>query len=77
VHGLRDLGWPLAYDWIHHQAVAAAEAAATLEGLIEWAVTALFDGILGLGYGLALIPVVAWIIDPLIRLVTGKRAPAH
>lgn len=77
VHGLKDLGWPVAYDWIHHQAVAAAEAAGTAQGFVEWAVTAFFDGLIGLTYGLALIPVVAWVIDPMIHAVMGKKAEAH
>jgi len=77
VHGLKDLGWPVAYEWIHHQAVAAAHAAPAAEGFVEWAVTAFFDGILGLVYGLLLIPLVAWIIDPLIHKVMGKNAAAH
>ncbi|WP_323036680.1 DUF808 domain-containing protein [Pararhodobacter sp.] len=77
VHGLKDLGWSVAYDWIHHQAVAAAQAAGTAQGFVEWFVTAFFDGVVGLVYGLALIPVVTWIIDPLIHAVTGNKAEAH
>ncbi|MCL4674966.1 MAG: DUF808 family protein [Pararhodobacter sp.] len=77
VHGLKDLGWPVVYDWIHHQAVATAQAAGTAEGFVEWTATAFFDGVLGLAYGLALIPVVARVIDPLIQAVTGRRAATH
>ena len=70
------LGWPLAYDWIHHQALAAAQAVPQAPGSVEWAVTALFDGIFGLAFGLLLIPLVAWVINPLIRAATGGT-PAH
>ncbi len=76
LHGAQVLGWPLAYDWIHHQAVAAAAAVAQAPGLVEWTVTALFDGIFGLALGLALIPLATWIVNPLIRAVSGRR-PAH
>ncbi|PVH27989.1 DUF808 domain-containing protein [Pararhodobacter oceanensis] len=71
VHGLKDLGWPQTYDWIHHIAVDLALMSPTATGFVEWFVTAFFDGILGLAYGLLLIPLVAWVIDPLIHKVTG------
>jgi len=77
VHGLKDLGWPVVYDWIHHQAVAAAQSVGTAQGFVEWAVTAAFDGVIGLAYGLLLIPLVARIIDPLIHAVTRKKSGAH
>jgi len=77
VHGLRDLGWPQIYDWIHARAVAIAGVSPVAEGFVTWAVTAFFDGLLGLGFGLLLIPLVARIIDPLIRAVTGGDAAAH
>lgn len=72
VHGLAELGWPALYDWIHHQAVAVSLALPQVGGFVGWAVTALFDGILGLAYGLALIPLVTFVIDPVIARVTGK-----
>lgn len=77
VHGLKDLGWPVAYDWIHHQAVEVAHSVGTAEGFVEWAVTAFFDGVVGLVYGLLLIPPVAWVIDPIIHAVMGKKTEAH
>ncbi|OOY03473.1 MULTISPECIES: DUF808 domain-containing protein [unclassified Thioclava] len=77
LHGLAELGWHAPYDWIHHQAEAAAHAAGTAEGFVSWAVTAFFDGIFGLIYGLVLIPVVTRIIQPIYRAVTGKEKPAH
>jgi hypothetical protein len=72
LHGLGELGWHAPYDWIHHQAVAAAALVPAWAGAVEWAVTAFFDGIFGLAYGLVLLPIVARVIDPAIHALTGK-----
>ncbi|MCA2010377.1 DUF808 domain-containing protein [Pararhodobacter sp. CCB-MM2] len=78
LHGLHELGLHAPYEWIHHQAVAAAEAIQQWQGFVEWAVTAFFDGIFGLAYGLLLIPLATFVINPLVRAVTGKgKAEAH
>ncbi|MCB1398433.1 MAG: DUF808 domain-containing protein [Rhodobacter sp.] len=76
VHGLHELGWHAPYDLIHHLSEVAVQAIGTAEGVVGWAVTAFCDGILGLGLGMVLIPVATWIIDPLIRAVTGKAGDA-
>jgi len=76
IHGLSELGQPHPYDDIHHIAETAAHAFEGAAGFVAWVVTAFFDGVLGLIYGLILIPIVARIINPLIRLVTGKKADA-
>ncbi len=76
IHGLSELGQPHPYEDIHHIAELAAHAFVGASGFIAWFVTAFFDGILGLIFGLILIPIVARIINPLIRLVTGKKAGA-
>ena len=67
IHGLHDLGWHVPYDAIHHAAERAAQALPSVSGLADWAVTALLDGIVGLAWGLALIPVAALVIDPLLH----------
>ena len=72
LHGLGELGWHAPYDWIHHQAVAAAALVPAWAGAVEWVVTAFFDGIFGLAYGLVLLPIVARVIDPAIHALTGK-----
>lgn len=72
LHGLGELGWHAPYDLIHHQAVAAAALVPAWAGAVEWAVTAFFDGIFGLAYGLVLLPIVARVIDPAIHALTGK-----
>lgn len=66
LHGLAEIGWHGPYDWVHHQAVAAATLIPQLAGLVEWAVTAFFDGIFGLIVGMALIPVGERAVSPAI-----------
>ena len=77
-HGLEALGWPWLYDQIHHIAVAVAQGVpAGFVGFTEWAVTAFFDGILGLALGMLLIPVATKLILPLWSAVTGTKKAAH
>ncbi len=64
LHGAGELGLHGPYDWIHHQAEAAAALAPQMHGFVAWAVTAFFDGVFGLVFGLAIIPLVAKVIDP-------------
>ena len=61
------LGFSAPYDWIHHQAEAAAQAVPQAPGLVAWAVTAFFDGVFGLILGLILIPITQRIINPLLQ----------
>jgi predicted DNA repair protein MutK len=75
-HGLEVLGWPWVYDQIHHLAEAASHAVTTAQGFVKWAVTAGLDGLIGLGIGLVLLPIVTKIISPLIAAISGKPA-AH
>ncbi|GGH60324.1 DUF808 family protein [Frigidibacter albus] len=74
VHGLEGFGISGPAHWIEHMAEMAAAAAAGAAGAARWAVTALFDGILGLALGLALIPVVGKVIGPAMAALTGKAA---
>ena len=77
IHGLHELGMHHPYEDIHHlAALAAHKVDAQFAGTVSWAVTALCDGVLGLVYGLILIPVATRIIGPMIAAVTGKKA-AH
>ena len=55
VHALHEMGVHGPYEFIHGIAVAVAGA----NGFIEWFVTAVIDGVIGLALGLALIPVVS------------------
>jgi predicted DNA repair protein MutK len=72
LHGLADLGWHAPYDWIHHQAVAAAALVPSAVGAVEWSVTAFFDGVFGIIVGFILLPIVARVIDPLLSRVLHK-----
>lgn len=74
VHGLNDLGWFAPYEAIYQVAVAAADAAGTAQGAIQWIVTASLDGVVGLALGMLLIPVVAFAITPVVQSVTQKKA---
>ncbi|WP_417249839.1 DUF808 domain-containing protein [Celeribacter sp.] len=77
IHGLHEFGVHQPYQGIHDLAHAAGHAVMQAEAAVTWGVTAFFDGVFGLIYGLILIPIVARIIDPLIRLGTGKEAGGH
>ncbi len=64
VHGVDTLGWPWPFDTIHHFAVGVSDRIGIAMGFVEWIVTAVLDGIIGLALGLALIPVVTRAIIP-------------
>lgn len=68
VHGTHDLGWDVIYDWIKNAAYTVGGEA----GFGNWAVTAFLDAIVGIIVGLALIPIVTRLIEPLF----GSKA-AH
>lgn len=72
IHGLHEFGlhWP--YEPIHHAAEGAAEALGSMQGFVAWAVTAFFDGVFGVVFGLLLIPVATRVVGPALALVTGK-----
>ncbi len=73
VHGLDVLGWPWLYKTIHEIAIAAAGGS----GFLEWAVTALLDGILGFVVGMVLIPFVTRILAPLSSSISGGTPSSH
>jgi len=64
VHGVHDLGWHLPYEGIRQAAEATAGTVAAARGVVCWAGTAGLDGIIGLGCGLALIPLITRAIVP-------------
>ncbi|CUH62593.1 Inner membrane protein YedI [Thalassovita gelatinovora] len=72
IHGLHDLGLHHPYEDIHLLAETVAHLVAeTYRGSVQWGVTALSDGILGLLYGLILIPISTRVIGPLF----SKKMP--
>ncbi|GKY87966.1 DUF808 domain-containing protein [Sinisalibacter aestuarii] len=77
VHGLHELGWHPIYEFIHHWSeIAAAGVSDAWAGFVGWSVTAAMDGVFGLVYGIALIPLVTRLINPAIAAVTGRKADA-
>ncbi|WP_134726746.1 DUF808 domain-containing protein [Paracoccus luteus] len=72
IHGLHELGLHQPYEWIHDQAVWAAQALGTAQGFVRWLVTAYFDGVFGLVLGFALIPLSKAVFIPL--WTAGTRA---
>ncbi|CUH65575.1 Inner membrane protein YedI [Thalassovita autumnalis] len=78
IHGLYELGMPHPYKDIHNIAVAVASGVSeNLHGFVEWAVTAFADGVLGLIWGLLLIPLATRVMGPLIGAFSGKKPAAH
>jgi predicted DNA repair protein MutK len=73
IHGMHELGLHHPYVEINHLAQVTGQAFPQAAGFATWFMTALCDGILGLIWGLLLIPVVAKVINPLIGLFTGKK----
>lgn len=74
VHGLHELGVHHPYQDIHHLAeMASAAVPGGLQGLVSWGVTAFCDGILGILYGLLLIPIVTKLIAPIASKIKGLR----
>lgn len=73
VHGLHDLGWHLPFDTIHHVAELGAHAIGTAEGFVGWFITAALDGVVGLVWGLMLIPLVTSVINPAVKLVMPAK----
>ncbi|MBN9886552.1 DUF808 domain-containing protein [Salipiger abyssi] len=74
VHSLAQMGWHLPEETIHHAAEAVAHLVGSeLEGAALWTTTATIDGVLGLIWGVVLVPVVTKLVMPLFA---GKRA-AH
>ena len=74
IHGMDVLGVHEPYATIHHMAAAAANAIPQAPGFVQWAVTAFFDGVLGLVLGMALVPVGTRVIAPLWARLTGAKA---
>jgi hypothetical protein len=78
IHGLYELGMPHPYKDIHNIAVSIASGVSeNLHGFVEWAVTAFADGVLGLIWGLLLIPLATRVMGPLIGAFSGKKPAAH
>ena len=69
VHGLHELGVHLPYDTIKFAAAQVSAIVPFAPGVVEWVVTALLDGVIGIALGLFLIPVWKLILKPAVALV--------
>ena len=74
MHGLYELGVKAPYLAIHDIAAAVAHAVPRFEGGLEWLVTATIDGLIGLGLGALLMPLVARVESLMARLRGGQDA---
>ncbi|WP_294646233.1 DUF808 domain-containing protein [uncultured Aureimonas sp.] len=74
VHSLAVFGIDGPEHLIHGIAVAAGGAVPAATGAVEWIVTAVGSGIVGLLVGFAMIPIVGKVIAPLWSAVRGRRA---
>ena len=77
LHGMEVLGLHEPYGSIRQLAELAAYALPQVAGFVQWAVTAACDGVLGLGLGMALVPLVTRVISPIWARLTGKEKAAH
>ena len=73
VHGLEGYGFGWLGHTIHDVAEAAAHAVPVAPGAVQWLVGAIGNGLVGLGLGLLLIPVVAYVLTPAIRGLSALR----
>lgn len=75
IHGLHAFGLHQPYQGIHNIAHAASHIFEVGKDFISWAVTAFFDGVFGLVYGLLLIPLVMKVINPVISRLSSRLKP--
>jgi len=74
VHSLAQMGWAAPEDFSHHSAVIAEHAVSEeWQPAVLWLATATMDFILGLAWGMVLVPVVTRLVLPLF----GGSKAAH
>ncbi|MCJ2131780.1 DUF808 domain-containing protein [Methylobacterium sp. E-045] len=73
VHGLEGYGLPQIAHTIHEAAAASAKLVPPVGAIVEWIVTAIGSGIVGLVVGAALIPITSYLIAPLWSGLSGLR----
>jgi hypothetical protein len=71
LHGLAEMGWHLPEDIVYGLGSAVGALFGEASAFASWATKAAVDGLLGLGFGFALIPVGEKIITPLWRAITA------
>ncbi|NIY99853.1 DUF808 domain-containing protein, partial [Salipiger sp. HF18] len=74
VHSLAQMGWAAPEEFIHHYAVIAEHAVSEQwQSAVLWLATATMDFILGLAWGMVLVPIVTRLVLPLF----GGSKAAH
>jgi len=75
VHGAHELGWHLPQEFIKHTAEAVVHG---IEGsfvpALKWGLTAAMDAILGLAFGLVLLPLGTRVVGPIWQAVFKGKA---
>ena len=71
LHGLEEFGAAGPAHLVHDIAVAAHDALPSIGGIVEWLVTTVLSGIVGLVIGGILIPIVQYVLTPAVRSVIG------
>ncbi|MCU0909191.1 MAG: DUF808 domain-containing protein [Rhodobacteraceae bacterium] len=72
LHALDGLGLSWPYDAIHHIAEAVAHVATAGQGAVEWLVTAVLDGLVGLALGFGILRAAPMMIAPLSEMFSRK-----
>lgn len=73
VHGLEVLGFGWLAHLIHGWAVAAGGLVPWAAGFVEWTVTAVADGVLGVAIGAVIIPLVSKVLTPVMSIFERKK----
>lgn len=73
VHSLAEMGWHAPEVFIHHLSEDYGQG----NGLLEWAITAGVDFVLGFVVGLILIPIGTKLVAPVWAALFGGKAGAH
>ena len=73
LHGMETFGWGALAHAIHDFAHLVGPASPVAPGAVEWIVGAIGNGLFGLALGLALIPVVNYVVAPVARALTPGR----
>lgn len=73
LHGAKEMGFGWLSHHIHDWAgIVAHMVPANIQAFTEWSATAALDGVFGIALGLALIPVVTYVVTPLWETLTGR-----
>ncbi|WP_172294795.1 DUF808 domain-containing protein [Pseudoruegeria sp. HB172150] len=72
IHGLEEMGVAEPGHTVHEIALAAGHTIPSLEGTVEWIVSATISGVLGFCLGLVLMLAVSSVVNPVIALFKGE-----